>query len=371
MVTVRCPVITDPDAGLADPADFDPLIARLAPSAPGVPSGEVFPRGAVQPDGRLDLCKQGVGPVQAGRLTAAAVASPLVRHLLLGTNGLGAEGAAAVAGALPSGHGIETLYLGCNRIDADAVGPIADRLGQVRALWLKRNPLGDQGVARLAAALSGNTSLRTLDLVNTGLTGTGLTVLASVLRTDGPRLERLYLGGNGLDRSAVPVLAQLIHDAGIRELYLAANHLGDDGVAELAAAADGVAMTFGLGGNGLTPYGISALTPHLRAWPVLDLARPPSERALGATGNRVGDEGAAALAEVLPSARLRRLDLRRTGIGGRGARRLADAVAGHPTLEYLGLAEGVPRRIRRELTAALGQRPEPHPDVRAIASIYR
>jgi hypothetical protein len=57
--TVRCPAIAHPERGLADPAEFDALLHRLA--GPGAAAGavEVFPRGTMQPDGRLDLCKQG------------------------------------------------------------------------------------------------------------------------------------------------------------------------------------------------------------------------------------------------------------------------------------------------------------------------
>lgn len=129
-------------------------------------------------------------------------------------------------------------------------------------------------------------------------------------------------------------------------------------------------MTLGLGGNALTPTGVTALARYLAGWVSLDLARPPSEHALGAHGNVVGDEGAAMLADVLPAAQLRRLDLRRTGIGGQGAKRLVAAVDGHPTMDYLGINGGVPRKQRRR---AAGDRPatEPHPDIRAIASVYR
>ncbi|MGC4766821.1 gala protein [Micromonospora sp. DT46] len=372
---VRCPAIADPDAGLADPGDFDPLLARLA--APDTVAGpEVFARGTVQPDGRLDLCKQGVGPVQTARIVAAAVDSPLVRHLLLGTNGLGADGARAVAEALRPGHHLQTLYLGCNRIDPAGVDALADRLAgddTVRALWLKRNPVGDEGVRRLAAALAVNSAIRTLDLVNVGMGVAGLTALAEALTARERPVRRLFLGGNGFGPDAVPVLGALVNAAGVRELYLAANHLGDAGVAALAELVDGVELTLGLGGNGITPAGVAVLARHLGSWRALDLARPPSERALGARGNVVADEGAAMLADALPAARLRRLDLRRTEIGGRGARRLVEAIEGHPTLEYLGINGGVPRRQRRRASTLLAERPvtAPHEDIRAIASVYR
>ncbi|MEV6368016.1 gala protein [Micromonospora musae] len=372
---VRCPVIADPTAGLADPADFDPLLARLATPAP-IADSEVYPRGTVRADGRLDLCKQGVGPTQTARIVAAAVDSPLVRHLLLGTNALGETGARAVADALRPGHRLHTLYLGCNLIDSTGVTALAERLAaddQLRALWLKRNPVGDDGVRRLADALRTNTTLRTLDLVNVGMTVRGLTMLAAALAERPVPVQRLFLGGNGFGPDAVPVLGTLIHAAGVRELYLAANHLGDAGVAALADLADGVPMTLSLGGNGITPAGVAALTRHLAAWEALDLARPPSERALGAHGNVVGDDGAEALAEALPGARLCRLDVRRTEIGGRGARRLVAAIEGHPTLRYLGINGGVPRKQRRRAAALLAEQPAPlpHEDIQAIASVYR
>ncbi|MCG7529112.1 gala protein, partial [Streptomyces sp. OfavH-34-F] len=239
-IPVRCPAIEHPDLPLADPALLGPLLDRLAsPSAVG--GDETFPLGALRADGRVDLCKQGLGPAGAALVMPAAARSPHAAHVLLGTNSLGDEGATAVAAALAGGHRLHTVYLGCNRIGPEGAAALAGALAgdaTVRALWLKRNPLGDTGVRALAPMLRRNTTLRTLDLVNTGVTEDGLTALLDVLTHRPHPVERLFLGGNGLGADAAPLLARLILDAGVRELYLPSNHLGDEGAAVLAAAAD-------------------------------------------------------------------------------------------------------------------------------------
>ncbi|SEG80055.1 hypothetical protein SAMN04489712_1136 [Thermomonospora echinospora] len=371
---VRCPAIEVPDVPRADPADLVPLLARLA-SADPVTGDEPFPLGTLRADGRVDLCKQGLGPDGVARLLPVAAASPHARHVLLGTNGIGTEGARALAGALTSGHGLETLYLGCNRIDADGAAVLAERLaddGTVRALWLKRNPIGDAGVRALAAMLRANTTVRTLDLVNTGLTVDGLRALLEVL-ADRPRpLERLFLGGNGLAAEDADVLAALVRDAGVRELYLPANHLGDAGAATLAAAVSTARpVLLGLGGNGIGPDGARALAGALEGIESLDLGRPPSERSLGAPANTTGDEGAAALAAALPGSPLRRLELRHTGITGRGAKALLARVPDGTRLEYVGLGPGVPRKVKRAFAPRLRPAARAHPDLHAIGSVYR
>jgi Ran GTPase-activating protein (RanGAP) involved in mRNA processing and transport len=369
---VHCPAPVDPAAT----APLAPLVGRLADPDP-VAAKLAFPLGTLQPDGRLDLCKQDLGPAGAELVVPAAVASPHATHLLLGTNSLGAAGAAALARALTPGHHVRTLYLGCNDIDAAGVRPLADRLATdatVRALWLKRNPIGDDGVGAVAAALRGNRTVRTLDLTNTGLTPAGLRVLVDALRAREVPTERLYLGGNALGPEVADLLAALLRDAGVRELYLACGRLGDDGARRLADALPATGRsTLGLGGNGIGPAGVGALAARLAALDTLDLARPPSAFTLRAVPNLVGDDGAAALAAHLPGSGLRRLDLRHTGITGRGARALLAAVDGDPAgrLELLGLGSGVPRRVKRAVGATLRPPSEPAADIRAIASVYR
>ncbi|MFD8577778.1 gala protein [Streptomyces virginiae] len=373
---VRCPAIEHPDLPPADPAGLDPLLARLAADRP-VEADETFPLGTLRADGRVDLCKQGLGPAGAARLLPAAAASPYATHLLLGTNAIGDTGAATLADALATdGHGLHTLYLGCNRIGPDGVGSLAGALADdttVRALWLKRNPLFADGARTLAALLRRNTALRTLDLVNTGIGADGVRLLLDALLEREQPLERLFLGGNGLGPDAAPLLAALIREAGVRELYVPANHLGDEGAAALARAAEDSAhpVRLGLGGNGIGAAGARALAASLGGIEALDLGRTLSERSLGAPGNHPGDEGAYALAAALPGSPLRRLELRHTGLTGRGAKGLLAAVPHDTPLEYVGLGPGLPRRVKRSFTERLRPARAAHPDVRAIGSVYR
>ncbi|MGA5709193.1 gala protein [Streptomyces cellulosae] len=384
---VRCPAIEHPDVPAADPAGLDPLLSRLG-SERAVEDDETFPLGTLRADGRVDLCKQGLGAAGAARLMPAAAASPHARHVLLGTNAIGDEGASTVARALADGHGpdevhgphdghgLHTLYLGCNRIGPGGVAALAEALSDddtVRALWLKRNPVGDDGVTALAAMLRRNTALRTLDLVNTGVTTASLRLLLDALTHRQQPVERLFLGGNGLTADSAGLLAALVRDAGVRELYLPANHLGDRGAAVLAAAAAGSAhpVRLGLGGNGIGPAGARALADALGGIEALDLGRPMSERSLGAPANATGDDGAHALASALPGSPLRRLELRHTGLTGRGAKSLLAAVPDDSPLEYVGLGPGLPRKVKRSFTRRLRPMTAAHPDLRATGSVYR
>ncbi|MFE7909473.1 leucine-rich repeat domain-containing protein [Streptomyces albogriseolus] len=378
---VRCPAIEHPDVPAADPAGLGPLLARLG-SERAVEDDETFPLGTLRADGRVDLCKQGLGAAGAARLMPAAAASPHARHVLLGTNAIGDEGASTVARTLADGngphegHGLHTLYLGCNRIGPDGVTALADALSAddtVRALWLKRNPVTDDGVTALAAMLRRNTALRTLDLVNTGVTAASLRVLLDALTSRPHPVERLFLGGNGLTADSAGLLAALVRDAGVRELYLPANHLGDEGAAVLAAAAADSRhpVRLGLGGNGIGPAGARALADALGGIEALDLGRPMSERSLGAPANATGDDGAHALASALPGSPLRRLELRHTGLTGRGAKSLLAAVPDDSPLEYVGLGPGLPRKMKRSFTRRLRPTTAAHPDLRAIGSVYR
>ncbi|NUS16227.1 MAG: ribonuclease inhibitor, partial [Streptomyces sp.] len=226
--------------------DLAPLLAWLNSGGPA--EGRIdFPAGTALPDGRLDLCKQALGPEGAALIGEAlrgggGEAAGAVRHLLLGTDGLGDDGAATVA-ERTAGTAVQTLYLGCNGITAAGACRIADsvRASQhvVTGVWLKRNPLGTGGGRAAAELIRAAAALRTLDLVQTGLDPAGTAVLAEAVlaaAAGGRRIERLYVGGNRLSRLGAAPLAALVAAGALGELYASACALGDEGALLLASA---------------------------------------------------------------------------------------------------------------------------------------
>ena len=373
--------------------------AELAPVLAWLRRGEAvaartdFPAGSALPDGRLDLCKQDLGP-----LGAAAVAEALpagggpVKQLLLGTDGLGDGGAAAVAPKAVAAK-VETLYLGCNGIGGGGVCEIAGQLiaspGVVRALWLKRNPVGPDGVRAVAETVRAGTVLRTIDLAQTGLTGAEVAVLVDAMicsHTDtgagGHAIERLYLSGNRLGVDGAQELARLLSAGAVAELYVSAAALGDAGALVLAealrTAPPRALRRLSVASNGIGPSALAALIAAAAGAGVelFDAARVKAAAVLAAADNRLDETGAASVAEALTAEhRLAYLDLRHTGLGSRGALRLLDGArrAANPTRFMLG--GGVAQRVKRELSAFAAQIPasvfDVAPDVRAIRSVYR
>lgn len=381
-----------PEPGFAGvPAVVARPAAELAPLLDwlraGRPAGERldFAAGTVLPDGRLDLCKQGIG-ARGAALVAEALsegASP-VRHLLLGTDGLGDEGAAAVAG----GAHVETLYLGCNGITAGGACRIADQLRAsprvVTGVWLKRNPLGDGGGRAAAGLVEAARSLRTLDLVQTGLDAPGTVVLADALLAaadNGRRIQRLFVGGNPLGAAGAVPLAALIADGAVDELYVSAARLGDAGALRLADALEqapyGRLIRLSVASNGIGAPAVARLVAAATAAGVtlLDLGRVRAAGVLGAADNHVDLAAATAVADTLAGGahRLTHLVLTHTGMRSREAHRLLDTAPRAATATRFVLGRGIATSVKRRLEALSAHVPAPAvpADVAAVRSVHR
>lgn len=376
-------------------AELAPLLAWLRDGRPASERLD-FAAGTVLPDGRLDLCKQSIGArgaaLVAGALRAdRAEHEPAVRHLLLGTDALGDEGA-AVAAAAATGEagptGVETLYLGCNGITAGGACRIADQLRAspqvVTGLWLKRNPLGPGGGAAATELIESVRTLRTLDLVQTGLDAAGTAVLADALLAaagNGRAVERVFLGGNPLGPSGAAPLAELIARGAVRELYVSAAGLGDEGALLIAQALEraepGGLDRLSVASSGIGPRAAARLVAASATAGVrlLDLGRVRAAGTLGAADNRVDDTAARAIAESLAAVehRLAHLVLSHTGLRSREAHSLLDTAARARTPTRFVLGQGIAASIKRRLAAFSAHIPPPTTprDVAAVRSVHR
>ncbi len=301
LTPTSCPVL--PDQHARD-SDLEPLLEVLQRNS--LPNEETqFPRGTLRPDGRLDLCKQQLGINGCERIVEALRTQNLVHTLLLGTNAIGDEGASRVADLIRQGQ-LGSVYLGCNLIGETGVEDIAEALEtdkHVKALWLKRNPLGAAGIRRLAQMLRRNVTLRTLDVVNTSPDHGAMVELLEVIALH-PSLEYVYLSGNGLDVEEAPALAGCLINPRLKGLYLSVNHLGDAGARVIAAAlVENAKLEFlSLSSNGITDEGVIALCGAVQHHPSmlsLDLGYSPSTKVLGAHANRLTDRCVPALGDLL------------------------------------------------------------------------
>ncbi|MEV6606569.1 ribonuclease inhibitor [Kutzneria sp. NPDC051319] len=363
-------------------SELEPLLAWLRTGTATTERLD-FPTGTALPDGRLDLCKQALGPDGAS-LVAEALHPGVVRHLLLGTDGLG-DGAAEVA-AQAVQHEVETLYFGCNGITAGGACRIADQLrmspqaSAVTGIWLKRNPIGDGDAA--AAIIESARSLRTIDLVQTNLDADAVArVVDAILAatTSGRRIERLYVGGNPLGPAGAGHLAALVAADAVSELYVSAARLCDEGAYAIAGALRrGRLRRISLASNGIGPRAAAALVVAAAQAGVetCDLGRVKAAGVLGTQGNRLDEAATTAIANALSSSphRLRHLVLNNTGLDSRAAHRLLDGARRATTPTRFVLGKGIATSVRRRLdafSAAIPARPPVSADVAAVRSVHR
>lgn len=359
--------------------ELQPLLAELKRDR--APAEDLtFTRGTLAADGRLDLCKQGLGQSGTSAVSRALENNTKVTSLLLGADSLGDEGAAEVASLLKVNKTLSTVFLGCNGIRAKGAAALAESLidnQSVRGLWLKRNPIGVEGARCLAQLLKQNTTLRTLDLVQTGIGAAGLEAIVQALCESQTSVERLYLGGNDFGPEEAQLLARLISGcSSLKEIELGCSLLGDQGVTTIAGSLAGGEMTaLGLASNGLTSVGLQVLLEHAAGLNKLNLGYSPSTVIMGVAPNRIEDQGAELLAAWLTAIKpkLERLDICENGLTILGVRKLIEAASEAPRLAEVRFGLALPKRMKAALASALeGKRlSRASEDVLAIRSFTR
>lgn len=146
----------------------------------------------------LYLSGNALGPSAAISLSRLLREAPQVRGLYLSVNRLSDEGAALIAEALGGNSTLQTLELASNGIGPEGAAalfaaarkhPGLQRLSlgyapSTKALGASANPLLDEGAEHAAELLSGNATLRELDLFRTGIGERGMASLAEAMKSN-------------------------------------------------------------------------------------------------------------------------------------------------------------------------------------------
>ena len=329
--------------------DLKPLIEFMESNQP-VMEQMAFPKGTITTDGRLDLCKQVVGPQGIGPVLLAMRKSSHVKRLLLGNNIVSDIGAEEIAREMRVSQ-LECWYIAGNDFTANGIVPIAEALKDncfCTSLWLKRNPLGPLGMKPIADMLMVNRCLQVLDLVNCGMLEAGLeTLLGGLMGENRNRTLRvLWLDTNAITYKSAELISKYIGEScELTDLSLSCNRLSDVGMEIIAKGLSiNKSLTrFSVASNRIGPIGAKFLGEAIKDHPAINfinLGYIKSTDAVHELGNFIGDEGAAHMAELLRHNRnIRHLDLLHNSISQVGVNHIISALHTNTTLVKIQLQQ--------------------------------
>ncbi|KAK3279063.1 hypothetical protein CYMTET_13037 [Cymbomonas tetramitiformis] len=311
--------------------------------------------------------------------TARIVADMLTKNsaleaLCVGDSEFGDEGVAELSIGLSKNNALTSLDLEAKSIGPQGAASLQNALQantSLKTLQLARNAVGNEGLASLCKGLKPS-SITSLDLSETGITGGGAAALGELLGSVPPaHIFRLILSNNSLGPEGGQAIAQgIAKNSMLEELNLHGCELGDVGAAALLQAvqqgceSDSCRLrllvvsscSIGPEGASLMANALSACTSLARLdlrengveeTGVVELAKAIGTLAarnpggglldLDLGGNAVGLQGVEALADS--SSSLARLSLFNSGLGDAGAAALAKqfTLGGLPSLTELNL----------------------------------
>ena len=303
-----------------------------------------FLKGTVTTDGRLDLCKQVIGPQGIQPLLDSMENSKQVNRVLLGNNIIGDLGGKIIADFIKSGKStIKIWYIAGNQFTSIGIEPICDALLDdklVNALWLKRNPLKAQGMYSIGRLLRFNTTIQTLDLLNCGLLDSGVEILFASLN-ENQTLKHLYLSANGITPFGISYIRDYFKNgtSRIETLFLGANRIGDEGAKiitdffEYENKLERVNLASSrIGAEGMRWLSVAKLD-KLK---VLDIGYMRSTMDLGELGNFIEDQGAEYLSDFLRNSKsLVSLNITHNHITQKGLQKIVNSLKLNESLLYL------------------------------------
>jgi large subunit ribosomal protein L31/Ran GTPase-activating protein 1 len=231
------------------------------------------------------------------RIIAGALQSARLRHLNLSDNALGEKGIRAAAAAFAHQEALESLAfqnVGCSVHGCAALEELLVSTHALRRLHLYNNMSGDEGAAHVARLLARCPSMEDFRMVSSRVGAAGGAALAAALAAAGSSLLRLDVHDNPMTQAAAgPLCAVLAAHPRLQHLNLNDTCLGDEGVAEVAAALPPCVaglQELELALNEVTAAGAGAVAAGVRGKAAL--AR------LNLRENELEDEGAVAVAAV-------------------------------------------------------------------------
>lgn len=277
-------------------------------------------------DGTLDLCASQLSRDAIDALRPA-FDSGRVRHAMLCANRLGPEQVTALATC----EHLESLWLGDNQIASEGALHALRVAPRARALWIGKSALMDRHIDSICESIRSSDHLEFLDVSVSELSPEGAVAVASAARDRG--LRGLCLDGNGLTLDAARALARLLDDwSELALLRLNATRLSGEALAAVCAALARAPSlrALGLSGNGLRDDDASTVASLVRASASLraiELGYVRVEHCAGAMPNALTARGASVILEACGARRaLRSIDLRGASLAPEAAAALVATI---------------------------------------------
>jgi Ran GTPase-activating protein (RanGAP) involved in mRNA processing and transport len=284
-----------------------------------------------------------VDDVLARGLAASLQENTTVTSVVLSCFSIVDDGAYALGSVLASSQSLERLQLRDLRNAREAVTlfqVLRDNVS-LQELSLRHCQICPIGAEALEQLLKEHSRLVEVRFVDCQFVGVGdnsdasLDAVCRGLAAAKSPLQRVSMINAEIGPSRAASVSHVLRNlASLRELHLGENELGDEGV---QIVAEGVLQSTSLRvldvrANGITPAGALSLQGVV--------TRSPHVVALRASGNDLGNQGAAALARGLsnPTCVLQTLDLSDNGVDDEGSQSIAAMLKRNASLQELNLS---------------------------------